>query len=115
MEYIYVLQCTKKKYYVGKSINVDKRYQEHLDGSTAWTAKYTPLKILETVESLTNTSELNKTLEYMERYGIDNVRGGPWCQLNIQHYIKYITSLIHNTIPFNGCHYPVNSWDYSSN
>ena len=62
--------------------------------ATSWTAKYIPINLLETFESNSNTLELDKTLEYMKRYGVDNVRGGPWCQIDIQHHLSHINNII---------------------
>ena len=59
-----------------------------------WTTKYKPIEIIETSESNTNTAEFNKTLEFMKRYGIDNVRGGPFCQLDISHHKESIKAII---------------------
>ena len=43
---IYILRCEGGRYYVGKSDNVMKRYQQHLSGSgSAWTRKYKPIAI----------------------------------------------------------------------
>ena len=105
MEYIYVLKCNSDdiyknnfKYYVGKTRDVEKRFKEHLGKSTfegsVWTTKYKLIEIIETSESNTNTTEFNKTLEYMKRYGIDNVRGGPFCQLDISHHKESIKAII---------------------
>ena len=45
---IYILRLEGGKYYVGKSDNPTKRYQEHLNGSgSAWTKKYPPISVLE--------------------------------------------------------------------
>ena len=47
---IYILRLTDGKYYVGKTDNVEKRYQQHLSGNgSAWTSKYKPIAIEKTI------------------------------------------------------------------
>ena len=47
---IYVLKLQGGKYYLGKSDNVMKRYQDHLNGSgSAWTKRYKLGKTFENV------------------------------------------------------------------
>ena len=81
--YIYVLKLEEGKYYVGLSHNVKKRFQTHLSGQGAkWTKIYKPIKILESKEtpyysySHAGPLEDKKTIEIMEKYGKNNVRGG---------------------------------------
>ena len=83
---VYVLKCSNDKYYVGRTgRNVNTRFQEHCDGNGAeWTRTFSPIRIVEYCEQTNNNQclELTKTLEYMKKYGIENVRGGPFCQMN---------------------------------
>ena len=83
---IYVLKLEENKWYVGKTYKkVKERFQEHLDGNgSSWTKKYKPI----TIHYIENTCGPDKgaeywqenalTLEYMENYGIENVRGGSY-------------------------------------
>jgi len=77
---VYVLQLHKGKYYVGKTDDVLRRWNEHVDGrfGAAWTKLYPPEDIIETVND-TGFTELAYTLKYMKEYGIDNVRGAEYC------------------------------------
>lgn len=76
---IYVLRLEKGKYYVGKTANVVQRYQQHLDGKgSAWTKKYKPIELKETLENVSPFEEDKKTKELMAKYGINNVRGGSY-------------------------------------
>src|SRR5436305_10216941 len=90
---VYVLECSGGKYYVGKTErDVDIRYQEHCDKlGSEWTRKYAPIRIVEKFEQVNNNYlELTKTLEYMEKYDIDNVRGGPYCQVDLSESHKKV-------------------------
>ena len=79
---IYVLECEQGKYYVGKSADVMKRYQQHKDGSgSAWTKKYKPIKMNKIVSDVSPFEEDKVVKEYMLKYGPDNVRGGSYSQV----------------------------------
>lgn len=82
---IYVLLLEKKKYYVGKSDNVERRFQEHLNGQhgSAWTHKYKPILIEKVFKNVSVFEEDRITKEYMSKYGIDNVRGGTYVEINL--------------------------------
>ena len=79
---VYVLKLEGGRYYVGKSDNVIKRYQDHLNGAgSAWTRKYRPLSLEETKRDVSPFEEDKVTKEYMSKYGIDKVRGGSYTQI----------------------------------
>jgi predicted GIY-YIG superfamily endonuclease len=83
--YIYVLKLVEDRYYVGRTSNFLKRMEEHFTNQGAiYTKKYKPLKIIEVVEELTNEDERLKTLDVMEKYGWEKVRGACWCSLKIK-------------------------------
>lgn len=83
--YIYTLLLTNNKYYIGKTTQDPQvRFQQHLsDQGTKWTAKYKPLKIIDTYESNCHFAEDKTTKEYMIKFGIENVRGGSYCLINL--------------------------------
>jgi predicted GIY-YIG superfamily endonuclease len=82
---IYVLELADGNYYVGRSSNVAERMIQHCNGEgSAWTQKYKPKKVLETREELSAFDENNITKEYMQKYGIDHVRGGSYCQVKLE-------------------------------
>ena len=84
MESLYVLQLVKNKYYVGKSADVIKRFEQHKTGAgSAWTKMYPPIKLLETRPIASPHDENNVTKDYMKKYGISNVRGGSYAQLTL--------------------------------
>lgn len=81
---IYVLALEDGKYYVGKSKKVNKRFGEHSDKKgSAWTRKHKPIgsEPIEVVPMNDPFDEDKVTIKYMEKYGIDNVRGGSFCQV----------------------------------
>lgn len=82
MTTIYVLKCDQDKYYIGKTNrSVEERFQEHLNNPCAWTRKYPPTHVIHSFESRFDFDEDMTTLEYMKRYGINNVRGGTYTQV----------------------------------
>ena len=84
MEQLYVLELTNKKYYVGKTTDIMRRYEEHKNGKgSAWTSKYKPIKMLECRPLNGVHDENNTTKDYMKKYGIEHVRGGSYTQVNL--------------------------------
>jgi cellular nucleic acid-binding protein len=79
---IYILGLTNNKYYVGKSKNVNFRLEDHFtyEGSV-WTKKYMPVSIVKQIQNCNDYDEDKYTIQYMAKYGIDNVRGGSFCEL----------------------------------
>lgn len=85
INYIYVLKLEEDKYYVGRTSNILIRIEQHFKGEGAiFTKAFKPIKVIELSEELTKQDERNKTLEYMEKYGWQNVRGFVWCSLEIR-------------------------------
>jgi len=82
MVYIYVLQLEQGKYYIGKTSNPDFRIEQHfLSGGAAWTTKYKPLNVVEIIPDCDDYDEDKYTRRYMDKYGIENVRGGSFCEV----------------------------------
>lgn len=82
--YIYVLKLVEDRYYVGRTINIFRRIQEHFtDGGSIYTKKYKPLKVVEVEEETTTDDERKMTFKYVEKYGWGSVRGSYWCSLEI--------------------------------
>lgn len=79
---IYVLSLEKGKYYVGMTNNLERRLSEHKCAKgSEWTSKYKMLKLLYTKPMTSNLDEDNETRAVMKKYGIENVRGGVYCQI----------------------------------
>lgn len=78
---IYILRLEGGRYYVGKSDNVMKRYQQHMNGNgSAWTRKYKPISVDKILQNVSPFDEDKLTKEYMAKYGIDKVRGGSYVE-----------------------------------
>jgi hypothetical protein len=80
---LYALKLEHGKYYIGRAHDVLWRYRTHVDGKgSQWTSKYRPLALIETkrisdsLKDKPDLAESKLTIEYMARYGWENVRGG---------------------------------------
>jgi predicted GIY-YIG superfamily endonuclease len=83
-ETLYVLQLEDGKYYVGKTTNLKRRVEEHSKGNgSEWTWTYRPVKVLESRPLKDDHDENNTTKNMMKKYGIENVRGGTYCQVEL--------------------------------
>jgi predicted GIY-YIG superfamily endonuclease len=84
---VYVLALQDGKYYVGSSTNIARRLQAHEEGTgSAWTQKYKPVSILSIHPSTELELRLNEeetTYDTMAKFGISNVRGASFCNIDI--------------------------------
>ena len=81
MVHIYVLELLGGKYYVGKTNNPGFRIEQHFhSGGAVWTRKYSPVRVLELINDCDDYDEDKYTRIYMDKYGIENVRGGSFCE-----------------------------------
>lgn len=81
---LYVLACEGGRYYVGVSANVDQRIASHFGGEgCAWTQKYPVIRTILVRPIQNSHDENNTTKDYMTKYGIDNVRGGAYAQVEL--------------------------------
>jgi len=84
MVYIYVLKLEQGKYYIGKTNNPQFRLENHCNGNgSAWTQKYKPLKVIKLIPDCSDYDEDKYTRQYMDKYGIANVRGGAFTKVNL--------------------------------
>ncbi len=89
MTNIYILRLEYGKYYIGKSENVINRYNQHINGrGSSWTKKYKPISIEKTITNSSSFDEDKITKEYMSKYGIDNVRGGSYVEMELSDFQK---------------------------
>ncbi|MBI5194819.1 MAG: HsdR family type I site-specific deoxyribonuclease [Nitrospirae bacterium] len=45
--YVYVIECDNSSYYIGQTLDIEKRWEEHITGNAAkWTKLYKPVKII---------------------------------------------------------------------
>ena len=98
MVYIYILLLQKNKYYVGKTTRPKFRLIEHFNsGGSAWTKKYKPVKILQILPNCDDYDEDKYTKIYMDKHGINNVRGGSYSKIQLDK-----TTVAHLTRMSNG-------------
>ncbi len=84
MDHIYILKLREGKYYIGKKKNVEKRFNEHIAGNgSGWTKKYKPISLIKSVVSTSYFDEDKYVKEYMAKYGIENVRGGTYSNIDL--------------------------------
>jgi hypothetical protein len=81
---VFVLELEHNKYYVGKSYEEDFCLDKHFNGNEIrWTQLHKPLKIDELIKNCDSFDEDKYVLEYMEKYGVKNVRGGTYNQAKL--------------------------------
>jgi hypothetical protein len=82
--YIYVLELVENKFYVGKTTDPEIRIEIHNNyNGSVWTKKYPVVKVLEIIPDSDEFDEDKYTLKYMDKYGINNVRGGSFCEIQL--------------------------------
>lgn len=92
---VYILKCENEKYFVGKTEDSIKEiYKKHLDGVICeWTKSYKPIKLVSIISPANESDEDRYTEMYMDKYGIDNVRGGKYTCMNLDdRTIQYINN-----------------------
>lgn len=84
MTIIYILELDNNKFYVGKTKNLINRILDHFtENGSEWTKKYKPIKIINVINKADNFEEEKQTLLLMDKYGINNVRGGSYCSIEL--------------------------------
>jgi hypothetical protein len=84
MVFIYILQLEEGKYYVGKTSNPEVRIEDHFnEACSVWTKKYNPVSVIKIIPDCDDYDEDKYTVQSMGDYGIDNVRGGSFCQVEL--------------------------------
>jgi hypothetical protein len=84
MVFIYILKLQQNKYYIGKTTNPSFRLESHFNANgSAWTKKYAPIKVLELLPDKDDYDEDKYTKIYMDKYGVDNVRGGSYASVKL--------------------------------
>lgn len=83
MPTVYILQCEKGRYYIGKTDRpLYERIEEHFGkNGSRWTMKYRPISVVEHISNADCFDEDKYTKIYMKKYGIDKVRGGTYTQI----------------------------------
>ena len=85
MVFIYALQLEQGKYYIGKTNNPQFRLNSHFNSNgSEWTKIYKPLNVLELKPNCDDYDEDKITRQYMDKYGINNVRGGSFVSVKLE-------------------------------
>ena len=110
MTFVYVLSLTENKYYIGKTDDINKIYKIHFTqindkiytpSSSLWTGMYRPITIEYVYENMDDDTKI--TLEYMDKKGIDNVRGGAFSEIYLSKEKKdFINQLLNKS---SKCHF----------
>jgi len=83
---IYILALHNNKYYVGQSTNMYRTLKDHFNhdkNAPEWVAKHVPYRIEKLVRNC-QPHDLEYYIIYcMNKYGIDNVRGGIYNQIEL--------------------------------
>lgn len=98
--FVYILRLKHGKYYVGSTKNLLRRIEEHkesLGNGAVWTQKHKVVFIERVVENADKYDEDKYTEMMMEKYGIENVRGGSYVKETLEdHQIRTLeTKLKH--------------------
>ena len=84
MVFIYVLQLKEDKWYIGKTESSKFRIDTHFDNKgSGFTKKYPPEEIYQIIPECDKYDEDKYVKKYMDKYGIDNVRGGSFSRLEL--------------------------------
>ena len=84
MVFIYVLQLKENKWYIGKTESSKFRIDTHFDsGGSEFTKKYPPQEIYQIIPECDKYDEDKCVKKYMDKYGIENVRGGTYSRLEL--------------------------------
>jgi hypothetical protein len=103
MEKIYTLECENGKYYVGRTNNIERRVLEHFENrGSEWTKLHKPIRVI-SVNDGDGFDEEKYTLMAMNEYGIDNVRGGSFCRIELTQFEKDKALEIINSV-FDKCY-----------
>lgn len=74
---IYILLLEGNRYYIGNSGYFIKAYQQHIDKKGCeWTKIHRVVNILKVITETNEYTLDDCVIEYMKKYGVDNVRGG---------------------------------------
>jgi predicted GIY-YIG superfamily endonuclease len=94
--FVYILKLEEDKYYIGKTTNPDVRIRDHFNSRGAkWTQKYKPVETMEIIPDCDDYDENKHTFKMMKIYGIENVRGGSFCQVVLsQHNINTLNQIL---------------------
>ena len=98
MVFIYILKLQEEKYYIGKTSNPEFRLNTHFNNNgSEWTKLYKPVQLLKLISNCDDYDEDKYTRIYMDKYGIDNVRGGAYTTVKLNQSEKKHLEKISNS------------------
>jgi len=88
MLHIYCLLLENNKYYVGKTKHIKFRLQDHFtNNGSEWTQLHKPISIHKIWYDCDDFDEDKYTKIMMSNFGIENVRGGSYTQIELPNHI----------------------------
>lgn len=105
--FLYVLQLSSGKYYVGKTKNIFNRLLQHKQNKgSKWTRKFSVLNLRYLFYS-NEDLENSLTLVVMKKYGVTNVRGGKWVREELtkteSEKLQILLQGVVDNLPYNRC------------
>ena len=82
---VYVLLCEDETYYIGHTLDLERRIAQHFLGrGSGWTMLHPPLRVLDIYPQGSRELENAVTISLMCQHGYRNVRGGSWVSVEIK-------------------------------
>ena len=99
---------------MGKSNSPVTRIQQHHSSgyASAWTNRYQPVSLIELIGDCEDEDEDKYTIKYMKAHGIDNVRGGSFCQIQLDDSSRQVLETMMKTSE-NACYKCGNTGHYA--
>ena len=86
----YVISSKEGQLYVGVSNDIEARVLQHIEGKGAeWTKDWKQVELVDIFDLVDGHTENNKTLDYMAKYGINNIRGGNYTSVVLSASDRY--------------------------
>ena len=102
--FTYVLLLNNGNFYVGSSNNLFTRFNQHiydLDYSSKWVRHHGPVvRVVEVIRNSSLDDEVYKTLEFMEMFGYQSVRGAHWTTVELRGPPVALASFVRNRSDF---------------
>jgi len=98
-KYLYVLLLEGDNYYIGQTNDLVRRFRQHSEGigeGSVWTYYHRPIKMVEFWDLGEYTQdgamqfENELTIQYINKYGIEKVRGGDYVFTDPDHHLGVI-------------------------
>lgn len=79
-QYVFALELLNKKYYIGRTNDIVKSFESHRKGEVNdWTKNYPAQSIKELFfQNVHDSYDVALVLKYIQLFGVENVRGGPF-------------------------------------